>query len=902
MAPPERGLSRAERNRLAKEEAKKKNTERVKRYRRKKAEQTPKKTKVYSSNPAAAKKREYRRQLKMKKVVEEMARKERRKRAAEKMKEYRRKLKEKAGKVDNEETDQQTFPNRMRKSRAKKKVKKVFNDLSTGQVADVMEGIINSPSAKSRKVRKKLEDKGIINTKKEGTDEAESTVAKTLLQDFRTGLSELGGNSRNTPSKRNLAAMCLGDESKTVPNKKLAKVLGVSERFVKDSKKRHDEKAWEYTKKQTKHVRIGTNTKKRVFDFYIANSQPVNNVNVKIKERVGPKEYIVRPKHLLLATQSQTFKKFKEENPDIRMGHTSFWKLRPFFVKPAGLKDRITCLCRIHVEANLMFAVAKKLRKEKLDSDNYPVWKSVSELAEISLCPTENMNGEDLHKSTCLDRKCKDCGVHRIREQLSDMETSEDPNTSISWKCYEYRNVEVKGKVKRKLMLINKSTTPGEFWNAFLEKLSAYPKHHAQAHWQREQQHKLLANLPKGHVLVIQDYSEDLKCESQDELQTEFFSMPSISIHVAVLYRYPFESETYLDPDSVVKEYIYGFMDDNSHSHNAVHHMRQITVDYLNRNNYNLKKIHEFNDGASNQYKSRHCMGDVGQSFRDFLIETIRNYYETSHGRGEQDSAGGQVKMKARLAVIRREGTFKSAQDLCIFMTQRFSMPESSMSQYKLVARQFHVVEEKDLEFRRAFKPIKGNRQIHSIRPKKDSEGKELYVKSKSCYCATCIDEQYDECPYLSFTGAWETRPLKLTMEQDDAGNDDDDDTENIEINEDWRDLIVPGAFVAVGKETANKFDIVEVTSSVEILQKPVKDAHNHKNEKGDAVFRGIYWKVKSKKPNLVFVKSKQRAVIKPSDVEQFLPDVVDEERYVMSNDTAEEIRTSITVKMAEKE
>ena len=95
---------------------------------------------------------------------------------------------------------------------------------------------------------------------------------------------------------------------------------------------------------------------------------------------------------------------------------------------------------------------------------------------------------------------------------------------------------------------------------------------------------------------------------------------------------------------------------------------------------------------------------------------------------------------------------------------------------------------------------------------------------------------------------------------------------------------------------------MVEVTSPVEVLKRGVKDAHNHKHEKGDCVFRGIYWKVKSKRPHLIFVKSKQNAVISPSEVEQFLPDVVEDEKYVMDNDTAEEIRTSITIKMAEKE
>ena len=60
----ERKLTRAELTFLAKQQAKRKHNERMKRYRRKKAAEMPKKQKVYSSNPSAVIAREYRRKLK----------------------------------------------------------------------------------------------------------------------------------------------------------------------------------------------------------------------------------------------------------------------------------------------------------------------------------------------------------------------------------------------------------------------------------------------------------------------------------------------------------------------------------------------------------------------------------------------------------------------------------------------------------------------------------------------------------------------------------------------------------------------------------------------------------------------------------------------------------------------
>ena len=65
--------------------------------------------------------------------------------------------------------------------------------------------------------------------------------------------------------------------------------------------------------------------------------------------------------------------------------------------------------------------------------------------------------------------------------------------------------------------------------------------------------------------------------------------------------------------------------------------------------------MHEWTDGYSTQYKSRHCMGDVAQSFPNFGYLTIRNYFETLHAKGPQDGAGANLKHKADMAVIKRQ-------------------------------------------------------------------------------------------------------------------------------------------------------------------------------------------------------------------------------------------------------
>jgi len=45
--------------------------------------------------------------------------------------------------------------------------------------------------------------------------------------------------------------------------------------------------------------------------------------------------------------------------------------------------------------------------------------------------------------------------------------------------------------------------------------------------------------------------------------------------------------------------------------------------------------MHEFTDGCPSQYKSRHCFGDISNTYADFGYEVFsRNFFEISHAKG----------------------------------------------------------------------------------------------------------------------------------------------------------------------------------------------------------------------------------------------------------------------------
>ena len=57
--------------------------------------------------------------------------------------------------------------------------------------------------------------------------------------------------------------------------------------------------------------------------------------------------------------------------------------------------------------------------------------------------------------------------------------------------------------------------------------------------------------------------------------------------------------------------------------------------------------MHEFADGCAGQCKSRHYLGDLSCSLATLGNIVQRNFFATSHAKGEQDAAASHVQCKA---------------------------------------------------------------------------------------------------------------------------------------------------------------------------------------------------------------------------------------------------------------
>ena len=250
--------------------------------------------------------------------------------------------------------------------------------------------------------------------------------------------------------------------------------------------------------------------------------------------------------------------------------------------------------------------------------------------------------------------------------------------------------------------------------------LREFSSHQFRASWQSKQMKESIDHLPLEHVCCIHDYSENYSCTSQDQLQSQYFSQSQASIHVTILHRHALEDvdgvESTLEDPVIITEHIFVISSDTKHDHHSVHQVRQLVAGYLKQIKCDVEVMHEWTDGCSAQYKSRHCMGDVSFSNSDFGYRTIRNYFETSHAKGPQDGAGANLKHKADMEVIKRKVVIQNAKDLFSFAENNLKTPAPSRYQsenVQLKRRIFFYVENVNRNRRaRYFKEVKGNRAI----------------------------------------------------------------------------------------------------------------------------------------------------------------------------------------------
>ena len=312
--------------------------------------------------------------------------------------------------------ESQGFPSRTARKRASDKAKQAM-PATPKKKADILEKIaVGSPRTKAL-----LTERGLLKTPEE---QKETTALRALAADISEGLSHVkkSGSSEKRAAYTAFKSLAFGKNVKKAKAKRsLSKLVNLPEKTISRAISRREKvlkgdiPSWQYMNRKVRSDALSAEDSKLIYDYWTHQaSRPTGDKKDVVKQRISRRQYIHHAKHVLEKTQTEAYMEFRELYPNIKVSQRKFESLKPFFVKQARERDRKSCLCRKHVETQIVFSACMKFRKALLKKNpelesSVSVPKTVTEAATLTLCPKPE--GSMFHNIKCLERQCSECGV-----------------------------------------------------------------------------------------------------------------------------------------------------------------------------------------------------------------------------------------------------------------------------------------------------------------------------------------------------------------------------------------------------------------------------------------------------------------------------------------------------------
>ena len=147
--------------------------------------------------------------------------------------------------------------------------------------------------------------------------------------------------------------------------------------------------------------------KQKVTEFYLDDEHSFSRIMPGLKDKVSISKNVYAQKRLLLCNIDELYALFKVDNPDVQIGRSMFFSLRPkqcVTVSAPGAHN--VCICTQHQNVNLM-------AKSSMTGKDY------KEFMAMVIC--------DLQNKDCMLHGCPSCpGVSVLEKYLTDFYESKN--------------------------------------------------------------------------------------------------------------------------------------------------------------------------------------------------------------------------------------------------------------------------------------------------------------------------------------------------------------------------------------------------------------------------------------------------------------------------------------------
>lgn len=335
-----------------------------------------------------------------------------------------------------------------------------------------------------------------------------------------------------------------------------------------------------------------------------------------VSRETSNKKQVVRPPpsrdpvalRFLHLTVGETFEKFKTLHPDIKIGRSKFFSL-----KPSWVRDRTphkNCLCIQHANADLLLQAVRNSLQSHVAMD---------ELVQESVCKSPS---EKCYYRSCID--CKNIQASFILTDGFDFELEESATWSV-WKKMgpRYELLHIDGPLR---VLLNEIDA---IWPSFI----------THQFYTRKQRDYISLIKEKSslitYAIVQMDFAQNFAFFAQNEIQSAYYSRRQAALYT-VYIKVGEEQRNMV----IISDYM-------PHDTKFVYCAQKLVVEFLVKEYPNIFKINYVSDGATGHFKNKYNICNLAYHFADFGIHASWTFSASGHGKGPCDGLGAVVKSTA---------------------------------------------------------------------------------------------------------------------------------------------------------------------------------------------------------------------------------------------------------------
>ena len=333
-------------------------------------------------------------------------------------------------------------------------------------------------------------------------------------------------------------------------------------------------------------------------------------------------------KRLMLLTVSQLYAAFKRKyasEPNIKIGISKFYALRPKWCIPAGKSGtHAVCCCTIHENVKLLC--------DALSSQIH-----YKDLVSLAVC--------ELDSRDCCLLKCDLCpSIDYMKAYLLTYYPDYESDDELTVTFKEWVSVD-------RADLVQKTLPVMDFIDHLLDKLYKLIPHSYIARKQAAYFKDRKANLKAGEVLCCMDFAENYSYVIQNEIQGYHWTNKYCTVHPCVCY---FKVKN-ANGDLETRHKSFCFLSEEVvHNVPMVHAFQTRLMVLLKDEVGEIVSVEYITDGCAEQYKNFKSFCNIVYHVDDHGVPCIWSFYATSHGKSACDGLGGSIKRRTADESLRR--------------------------------------------------------------------------------------------------------------------------------------------------------------------------------------------------------------------------------------------------------